>query len=355
MRSKFMSSKGTSIKDIGKIKSKAQYKSAVGDARSAVFFILSISFLVFIAIAAYAIWNEGLGQFIDAFVSINAWFFAAALLVILASYSMRFPKWSLYLKKLGVHIPLRRNFVIYMSMYAMDITPGRWGRAIVSYTINKLSNVRFAATFPAVVADIFTDFLGFAIITDVTAVVVGKFVFLAFVITFLLIVPFLFVYIRRPFEFVKKKYMKFRMRFKILKRLDIVISTADMYFENNKKLGLMPFLYSMALTIPSMFLNGMALFLVIEAFGVHLTIADIPIVLFIFSSSLVLGMITGIPGTLGVTDAALVSQLQIFFPETIGLTIASAITIMFRVATVWFVEGFGLASLLYSMKYWKGE
>lgn len=344
---------GVHLKNMDRIKSKSQYRSAVNSARSAVFFILFLSFLVFVAISAYAIWNEGVNNFVETLESVNLWYFLAALLIIFGSYAMRFPKWSLYLHKLGVRIPPARNFVIYLSMYSMDITPGRWGRAVVSYTINRLSNVRFAVTFPAVVADIFTDFLGFAIITDVTALVVGKFVLLSFIITFLLIVPFLFVYIKRPFEYVKKKYLKFRDRFKSLKKLDVVVSTADLYFKNNKKLGVGPFLYSMALTIPSMFFNGMALFLIIEAFGVPLNGGDVAIVLFIFSSSLVLGMITGIPGTLGVTDAALVSQLQIFFPGVIDLGMASAITILFRIASVWFVEGFGFAAFLYTLRYWK--
>src|SRR5271163_1849767 len=130
--------KGVKLTDIDKIKSRAEYRGAVDSARSAVFFILFLSFLVFVAIAIYAVWNEGLSNFVSALVSVNPKYFLAALAVIFISYAMRFPKWSLYLSKLGVHIPIGRNFVIYMSMYSMDITPGRWGRAIVSYTINKL-------------------------------------------------------------------------------------------------------------------------------------------------------------------------------------------------------------------------
>ncbi len=347
--------KGVKLTDIDRIKSKKKYKSAVSSARSAVFLILFISFLVFVAIAAYAIWNEGLANFLSAIESMNLWYLLLAFVVTFISYAMRFPKWSLYLEKLGVHIPVFRNFVIYMSMYSMDITPGRWGRAIVSYTINKISKVKFAVTFPAVVADIFTDFLGFAILADATALVVGKFVLLSFVITTLLIVPFLFVYIQGPFEYVKKRYFKYKKRFKVLSKLDIVVSNANMYFKNNRRLGWGPFVFSMFLTVPSMFLNGMALFIVMKGFGVPVVLSDIPTVIFIFSSALVLGMLSNIPGTLGVTDAALVSGLEIFFPDVIGLSLASAITIMFRIVTVWFVEGFGFASLLYTMKFWKDE
>ncbi len=341
------------IEDIDGIRAAKQYRKAVGSARSAVYIIFALSLLTFAAIAALAMYKEGVGAFVETFESVNLRYFALALGIILFSYTIRYPKWSLYLRKLGVRIPFWRNFVIYMSMYSMDVTPGRWGRAIVSYTMNRLSGVHFARTFPAVVADIFTDFLGFAVITDVAAIAVGRFVFVALLITTLLIVPFFFVYVQRPFDYVKSKFVKYRRRWGVLRRLDTVFSTATLYFKHNKKLGLGAFVYSMVITIPSMFLNGMALYVTMLAFGIPLDFSQIPIVIFIFSSSLVLGMVTGIPGTLGVTDAALIGQLQIFFPATISLSAASAITIFFRIASVWFVQGFGLVALIYTMRYWK--
>lgn len=341
------------IAKVDTIGKKSDYKKAVHSARSAVYTILGLSFIVFVAIAAIAISNEGLYNFISTLKSVNIQLYALSLVIIFTSYTIRYPKWSMYLKKLGVRLPFSKNYIIYMSMYSMDMTPGRWGRAIVSYTINMLTKVRFAKTFPAVVADIFTDFLGFAVITNAMAIVVGKFVLLSFLITFLLIVPFFFIYVQRPFDYVKTKFKMFRKKFRFLKRLDIIFYTATLYFKHNKKLRGTTFLYSMIFTIPSMLLNGMAFYITILAFGVPLSPTLIPTVLFIFTFSLVLGMISGIPGTLGITDAAMISQLQLFFPATITLGLAAAITIFFRIASVWFVQGFGFVSLLYTMKYWK--
>ena len=341
------------ISNIEMIKDRSGYNDAVARARSAVYIILALSFIIFVVIAAIAIFNEGLDNFVATFRSINLWYYLAALAIIFLSYTMRYPKWSMYLRRLGVRIGTARNYVIYMSMYSMDMTPGRWGRAIVSYTINRIARVKFAVTFPAVVADIFTDFLGFAVITDAMAVIVGKFILLSFVLTFLLMVPFFFVYVKSPFDYVKGKVMTLKKRFGFLKKLDLIFYTAELYFKHNKKLRGSAFVYSMVLTIPSMFLNGMALYFTMLALGVPVDIASIPTIIFIFSSSLVLGMITGIPGTLGVTDAALISQLQFFFSGEINLGLASAITIFFRIASVWFVQGFGFAAFTYTLKYWK--
>ncbi len=345
--------KGFGLRNIESINDKKSYNTAVRSARKAVLIILLVSFVIFASIAVIAVSKEGFGNFVSTFESINLGYYLLALLIIFGSYTMRYPKWSMYLRRLGVRIPARKNYVIYMSMYSMDMTPGRWGRAIVSYTINQLSGVRFAVTFPAVVADIFTDFLGFAVITDAMALVVNRFVFVSFFLTFLLMVPFFFVYIQRPFNYVRRWFWKFRKKFNVLRRLDIIFYTATLYFRHNRRLGGGVFAYSMMLTIPSMFLNGMALYVTMLAFGVPVNFSYIPTVIFIFSSSLVLGMITGIPGTLGVTDAALISQLQYFYPSTISFGLAAAITIFFRVASVWFVQGFGFVAFLYTLKYWK--
>ncbi len=335
------------LADIDNIKKGIEYERRIGRIRLLIALILVASFIVFLVIAAFGISEEGLPGFLSAIYSMNLYDLGIALLIIFIGYVMRYPKWHLYMKRLGVKISAKTNFSIYMSMYSMDITPGRWGRAVVSYTINKLAGIKFAVTFPAVVADIFTDFLGFVVILLATTFFLGKFVLLSLAITILLLIPFVFIYVRKPFEYVKRKLGK-------IKRLRSVFESGDIYFENNKLLTPGVYAYSMVYTIPAMFLNGLALYYVILAFNVPLTPAAIPTVLFIFTSSLILGMVTGLPATLGVTDAALVGYLLLFFPSLITAGVASLITIFFRLASVWFVQGFGSVALLDTMRYWRG-
>ncbi|MDE1858997.1 MAG: hypothetical protein KGH67_00530, partial [Candidatus Micrarchaeota archaeon] len=80
------------VTNLDTIKNKKDYSKAIKSARSAVFFILFFSFVVFVAIAIYAVWQDGLPNFVKAFESINLVYFVAALAVILISYSIRFPK-----------------------------------------------------------------------------------------------------------------------------------------------------------------------------------------------------------------------------------------------------------------------
>lgn len=337
--------KALAITELDKIQRGIEYRKRIQSVKLVLILILIASAAVFAAIAAFAIWNEGISTFVNAIGSMNLWYFGAALAIIFIGYAMRFPKWEYYLRRLRVSVPRRKNFVIYMSMYSMDITPGRWGRAVVSYTINRLTKVSFARTFPAIVADIFTDFLGFAIVLVVATILVQKFVLVSGIITVLLLIPFIFVYIKQPFDFIKRK-------FSWIRQLKYIFLVGTLYFKYHRLLTKKAYVYSMVYTIPAQFLNGLALYFVMLAFGVNLPLAAIPTVLFIFSSSLILGMVTGIPATLGVTDAAMIGYLILFFPTAISLGLASLITIFFRIASVWFVEGFGLTSLLYTMRYW---
>ncbi len=319
----------------------------VAKAKRIIIIVMGLSFLVFLIIAILAIINEGYNTFVKSLLSVNIFYFLMAFVVLFIGYLIRYPKWELYIKRLGIHIDRTKNIMIYLSMYSMDITPGRWGRGVVAYTINKITNTKFAKVFPAVVADNFTDFFGFVVLSLLMSVLVKQYILLSLIITFLLMLPFIFFYNKGPFELIKSRFGNIRWLRGFFKH-------ATLYFKNNKSLGLDVYIYSMIYTIPSMFMNGVALYFVILSVGVGLGVAYLPQVVFIYTSSLLIGMVTGIPGTLGVTDAALISYLTIFFSGMgIDFGIASVITILFRIVSLWFVEGFGFASLVYTFKYWK--
>ncbi|MDE1855042.1 MAG: flippase-like domain-containing protein [Candidatus Micrarchaeota archaeon] len=323
------------------------YNERMRRARIAVLTILGLSIGMFIVIAVLATLNEGLDKFVATLESINPLYYSAALVCVLLSTIVGFPKWDMFVKKLGIHIPWQQNFAIYQSMFSMDITPGRWGRAVVAYTINRITGLRFGKTFPAVVADILTDFLGFISVAIVTSFLVRSYTLVSIVISVLLLIPFFFIYVRAPYEWVKRKLGVWR-------RLRGVFKTADIYFRSSRSLDAGTYLYAMIFTIPSVILSSLALYFVILSFGIALAPDLIPTILFIYTSSLLIGMVTGIPGTLGVTDAAMLGYLIAFFGSA-GLTfgIASAIIIFYRIASMWFTEGVSTGFLIYTMRYWK--
>lgn len=318
-------------------------------AKLAVVTILALSIGMFVVIAALAMLNEGAGKFISTLASINPLYYVLALICVLLSTVVGFPKWNMFVKKLGIHIPWQQNFAVYQSMFSMDITPGRWGRAVVAYTLNRITGLRFGKTFPAVVADILTDFLGFIGVAVITSFLVHTYTLISIIISVLLLIPFFFIYVRTPYEWIKRKLGGWR-------RLKGVFKTADMYFRSSRSLDLGAYAYAMLFTIPSVILSSLALYFVILSFGIGLTPDVIPTILFVYTSSLLIGMVTGIPGTLGVTDAAMLGYLVAFFGG-VGVTfgIAAAIVIFYRIASMWFTEGVSTSFLIYTMRYWNAR
>ena len=333
--------------NLGDITEKSDYRSRIKKYERVLIGILVFSFLVFLVIAGFAIYKEGLGTFVSIVESINLTYYGLALLVVFAAYVIRYPKWALYMKSLGVKLDRTKNFMIYLSMYSMDITPGIWGRAVVSYTINRITGTRVSKTFPAIVADIFTDFAGFAVVAIVAAFIVKQYVLVAIIITVLLLIPFIFLY-------SKSAYSLFRDRLRKKRFFVRMFAFGDKYFKHNKLLSKRVYAYSMLYTVPSMALNAISLYFVMLAFGVHVGIVYLPLIIFIFTMSTLLGMVTGLPANLGVTDAALFGFLIAAFGSLgVGVALASVITIFSRIANVWFVQLFGFSSLAYTIRYWK--
>ena len=341
---RLMATGALDLKTIQKMQKETQFRERIRKIRYSIFLLIAFSFAVFIAIAVLAVLNEGLNAFVNSILKIDWLYFGAALLAVFASYAIRFPKWQLYLNKLKVRLNLKTSFIIYMSMYSMDITPGRWGRAVVAFTINRITGAKFGRTFPAIVADNFTDFLGFVIVAAVVVFFVNKYVLLSVILIALMLLPFVFLYMERPFKYLKSKLDK-------IKRLESFFSIGLMYFRRKRMLDRNVYIFSLLVTIPSVILIGLALYFVILGFGVHLSIVYLPTIIFVYCFSTMLGMVTGVPGTLGVTDAALLTYMTALLPIDFGLV--AGITIMFRIATVWFVELLGFGSLIPTFKYWK--
>lgn len=338
-------------KDAGAMREeKTTYVKRLAKAEYAIITIMVLSLIIFIAIAVFAVLNEGAANFVRTLLSINPFYYSLAIISVLLSDLIGFPKWHMFVRKLGVKVSKRINFQVYLSMFAMDITPGRWGRAIVAYTLNQITGVRFVRIFPAVVADIFTDFLGFVFVTILASFLVQKYLPISLFISALLIVPFVFIYVRKPFDYLKKKLGKY-------KRLGGFFEIGNTYFESKNLLDLGSYLYAMIFTIPAMILNGLALYFVMLSFGISLGPASLPTILFIYTSAMLIGMVSGSPGTLGVSDAAFLGYLVAFFGAS-GVTfgLASAITIFFRIASIWIAEGVSSVFMFRTVRrYWAGK
>ncbi len=244
------------------------------------------------------------------------------------------------MKLIGIKIPLSKNFPIYMSLYSMNITPGRVGRIIAGYTINMVTGVKFMTVAPAVTMDIFSDFLGFALLALITSFFFHRLFIYVLIFVVLLSISFLVIIDQRLYHFVIKG-----RRGKLFKRF---IPHINRYYSSQNNLNRpVVYLTSLLFTMPADILNSSALYLSLLAIGVH---ANFITVLFIFAAAQIFGMVSTLPGSIGVADVTMIALLGTMLD--LSGPMSTAATIMARTATLWFGVIIGTIFLIYTTKYW---
>ena len=113
-----------------------------------------------------ALWADvrGLGEVLT---NIPLWVLPAACGLSLVNYAFRFLKWQRYLRLLDIRLDPTSSVLIYLSGLSMAITPGKMGEVFKSWLIRKVDGTRIHASAPIVVAERFTDLLGYLILVAI--------------------------------------------------------------------------------------------------------------------------------------------------------------------------------------------
>ena len=315
-----------------------EYKRMVRKIIAIVGLFFLISFIVFFAVA----WYGGINTVLYVFSTIDYTVYALAFICVLVGYLISFAKWNYFMQILGLKVPFGKNLAVYLSLYSMELTPGRIGRVLTAYTLNRITNIRFINIVPIVTMDIFTDFLGIAMLALIAAAFFSQYFWYVVVVDGILLLPFVFLLNPWFFKILKKLGGKNG-------RIKSFTLYGEEYFTSQSKLN-KPRVYLLAImfTLPSAFFYALSLYFSLFAIGavVHLGGS-----VSIYSISQVAGMVTSLPGNIGVTDGFLVGLLEDIFHLSGG--VSSAVTIMTRIASLWFGVILGGAFLAYTIRFWK--
>ncbi len=303
---------------------------------------IALGFLASFAVFVVVAWFGGVSSVLHILSSINPRIYILAFICVFASYVVRFFKWDYLTKELGLIVPKTKNFLIYLSTNAMNITPGGVGSIVAAYSLKKVTNKKFIDIVPIITIDLFTDFFGFAIFALAVSLYIGRYVIYVVILDMILVVPYLFILSPWIFNKIKEKKKKGFITKKILKY------GGRYYIAQNKMNRPKTYFVSLLYTLPADFLNSMALYFSLLAVGIK---PKILFSTFIFSVAQITGMISTLPGGVGAADATFVALLK----AQLGLTstLSSAITIMTRLVYLWFGVGVGIIALVWTLKYWK--
>jgi uncharacterized protein (TIRG00374 family) len=258
----------------------------------------------------------------------------AILGLVLLSYAGRFLRWLYYLKILKVSVPLLTNAAIFAAGLSMTISPGKLGEVLKSVFVRQASGAPVARTAPAVVAERATDGTGMVAWGFLGAFALG--LAPGTMVLFLAVAALGIVVLRsKRLSLLAERVL---LKLPLLNRL--APHLGDFHASSNELLSSRPLVVGTVISFLSWGLECLAVYLC--AVGLD---TDMPflLVVFVFAVSSLIGVLSMLPGGIGAVEAGLYGQ----FVAVAGLPAgqAAALTVVIRLATLWFATLIGIAGL----------
>ena len=90
--------------------------------------------------------------------------FAAGAGLAVVNYALRYLRWSMYLRALGINAPASVSAPVFVAGLALSITPGKVGELLKSVWLQQRTGTPVAASAPAVVMERLTDVISVALL-----------------------------------------------------------------------------------------------------------------------------------------------------------------------------------------------
>ena len=251
-----------------------------------------------------------------------------------ASWLVLFFRWTILLKKVNVSIPLRSNFIIYLSSFSLSATPGQLGELIKSQLLKNKFNIPVAKTAPLIIIERLYDLTGAMFVSILGLWFLGVGIHIIIILSICLVVIFLLLRSRTAFNKILNlvKNMKFLSKF--------IESISESYDTIHLSLNRKTLFLSILSSITYWFIVGIAAYFVLKAVGID----DINYVnvVSIYSSSVILGAASFIPGGIGVTEGSIAGLLNL---NGVDISIAFVLGILIRIFTLWYSVLIGFIAL----------
>jgi uncharacterized membrane protein YbhN (UPF0104 family) len=279
----------------------------------------------------------------DAFRRFDWWLIVPILALTVWNYGWRFLKWQIYLGVLGVRLPTGLSARIFLSGFAMSLTPGKIGELVKAVYVRRATGAPVNRTSAVVAAERITDALAMLILAAIGATQYAHGRTLLAAVAALGVLGILML--QRP-ELLNR-YLKLCAGLPLLGRL-VVHGTA---FVDASGALFRPgvLLKAVGLGIVSWSGECIAFLLVLIGLGIEPSAEPLLIATFVLAISSLAGGASMLPGGLGVADAGIAGLLVLLVKdEEMTRNVAAAATLLIRFATLWFaviLGAFALASL----------
>ena len=287
--------------------------------------------LTLYAIFASYIGLRELGQTLRSF----AWsVLVPVLLLTLANYALRFGKWELYLRRLGIYLPKGISLSVFLSGLSMVVTPGKIGELLKAYLLHRCRGTAVTTTVPVILAERVSDLVALVLLMTCGLHIWHGAMWVA--LPAAAAAGGFFLVVSTP--------SLSRMLIKTLCRLPRLASTESqlqtLYDNTALAFGPRVSLYAVLISVFAWGAECLGLALIIRGLGV----AEFSWTgaVFAYSAATVGGIPS--PGGLGLTEGGLAALLSLVLK--LPKAQAAAATLLIRICTLWFAVVVGGLTLI---------
>ena len=256
--------------------------------------------------------------------------------IIIFSFFIRGFRWLLFLKYLKINIGIKNSFGIYFAGMAFGVTPAKVGELIKSQILKNKYSIAISKTAPIIFVERYYDLFGIAIISFVVLLFLN---FEIWIVLILLAVSILLLGIAQQ----KSISLKILNSFSKIPFFNKYVNNLITGYETIHVL-LSPkiFIKSILLSKSAWIVESIGVFFIFQAFNSSLDFSNI---LFIFTSSTLLGGISLLPAGIGVTEGGMITQLLL---HDIDYSFALCLVLTIRLFTLWMSVIIGFISLKFN-------
>ena len=277
-----------------------------------------VLYIVFLIVSDFNVIREKIFEFKTDYLPI-------ILLIAPLSWIIVFFRWHLLLKNSNIIIPKKENFKIYMAGFAMSVTPGKVGELIKSQFLKSKYGVSRKNTLPIIISEYFYHMVG-VLAVSILGVYYFEFSLYVIILTSALIITTLTIISSETFF---KKFLNLISKRNFLKKYVSPISDSHIILKKSTRGKI--FIISSGLSIAFWLTEVLIVYFVFLSFNI-LNFEFFKIAA-IYTTSLILGMLSFLPMGVGVVEGSLAGFLNY---EGIDISIALTLVILIRIFTRWY-------------------
>ena len=289
--------------------------------------------IVIITIIIYAVFLfiSDLDKISDKIFNFKLEFLPIIIGLVIFSWIISYFRWNILLKNQNIHIPHSLNFQIFLVGGALGITPGKIGELFKSQILKEKFNIPRTKTAPLFIVEKFLDLVSAMIVTIIGIWFIPEIGYLAIVGLMISVLLFKILTSKKFFN----QTLNFINKIKFLKKYLEPLSSSHEIL--SKTLYSKKMFFLLTLSFFYWIIIGCAAFFVIEGFG--FSIGSILNIISTYSSSLIIGALSFIPGGIGIAEGSLIGLLTF---QGIDVSEAIVIVVLIRIFTLWFstITGF---------------